>query len=338
PSTAFRAVGGAVLGVFAATAVLVYLPSHDRWLSQGDVVANYVAPPPVDATVDVYPNGAPQARSDALGARLAATPGVRMVLPGAMIEFKRAGYGATAVFATCTDASVVLHQKLTCPAHGVLVSRTAQLRVGDPIRIRGVRTTVGGFLPNAAVSAVVPPSVVAPPPHPETWLLQTNGSLATAQLVRSAQTASGLPGNVSTAADDAVPGTVRDPLRRQAELVVALMLSIAGCSLAVMMVEGIVERRRELAMLAAAGTRPRALRSSVALEIVIPLAVASIASCVIGVVVTATLLRVRGISLVVPWANLGQLLAVTVVVAAVVLALGLPMLGRVIRADSLRTE
>jgi len=42
---------------------------------------------------------------------------------------------------------------------------------------------------------------------------------------------------------------------------------------------------------AAAGTRPRDLRSSVALEIVIPLAVASIASCVIGVVVTATLLR-----------------------------------------------
>jgi ABC-type antimicrobial peptide transport system permease subunit len=210
--------------------------------------------------------------------------------------------------------------------------------VGDAIPIRGVRTTIGGFLPNTAVSAVVPPSAVAPPPHPETWLLETNGSLATAQRVRAAQTASGLLGHVSTAADDAVPGAARGPLRRQAELVVALMLSIAGCSLVVMMIEGIVERRRELAMLAAAGTRPRDLRSSVALEIVIPLAVASIASCVIGVVVTATLLRVRGIGLVVPWANLGQLLAVTVVVGAGVLALGLPMLGRVIRADNLRTE
>lgn len=58
----------------------------------------------------------------------------------------------------------------------------------------------------------------------------------------------------------------------------------------------------------------------------------------IGVVVTATLLRVRGISLVVAWTNLGELLAVTVVVGAAVLALGLPMLGRVIRADNLRTE
>ena len=75
PGTAFRAVGGAVLGVFAATAVLVYLPSHDRWVARGDQVANYVAPPPVDATVNVYRNGAPEARSDALGARLAATPG-----------------------------------------------------------------------------------------------------------------------------------------------------------------------------------------------------------------------------------------------------------------------
>jgi ABC-type antimicrobial peptide transport system permease subunit len=220
----------------------------------------------------------------------------------------------------------------------VLVGRATGLSVGDRIRVRGVGTTVGGFLPNSAVSAVVPPSVAGPPPHPEMWLLQTNGSLATAQRVRAAQTASGLLGNVDTAADNAVPSTARDPLERQAELVVALMLSIAGCSLVVMMIEGILERRRELAMLAAAGTRPRHLRSSVALEIVIPLAVASIASCVIGVVVTATLLRVRGISLVVPWTNLGELLAVTVVVGAAVLALGLPVLGRVIRADNLRTE
>ena len=36
PATAFRAVGGAVLGVFAATAVLVYLPSHDRWAAAGE--------------------------------------------------------------------------------------------------------------------------------------------------------------------------------------------------------------------------------------------------------------------------------------------------------------
>ena len=135
-----------------------------------------------------------------------------------------------------------------------------------------------------------------------------------------------------------MPAPTSDPLRRQAELAVALMLSIAGCSLVVMMIEGIVERRRELAMLTAAGTRPRDLRSSVALEVVIPLAVASIASCVIGVVVTATLLRVRGIGLVVPWTSLAQLLAVTVVVGAAVLALGLPVLGRVIRADNLRTE
>jgi hypothetical protein len=41
---------------------------------------------------------------------------------------------------------------------------------------------------------------------------------------------------------------------------------------------------------------------------------------------------------VVPWADLGQLLAATAVVGAAVLALGLPMLGRVIRADNLRME
>ena len=338
PGTAFRAVGGAVLGVFAATAVLVYLPSHDRWVTRGDQVATYVAPPPIDATVDVYRNGAPEARSDALGARLAATPGVREALPGAMIEFARAGYAATALFATCPDARPAAARAVCVPGtRGARQPGDTPARGRphpDPRRPRDRRRAPA----EPAVSAIVAPGVVAPPPHPETWLLRTNGSLATAQRVRAAQTASGLLGDVDTAADDAVPAAIQDPLRRQAELVVALMLSIAGCSLVVMMIEGIVERRRELAMLAAAGTRPRDLRSSVALEIVIPLGVASVASCVVGVVVTATLLRVRGIGLVVPWASLGQLLAVTVVVGALVLALGLPMLGRVIRADNLRTE
>ena len=328
PGTAFRAVGGAVLGVFAATAVLVYLPSHDRWVARGDQVAAYVAPPPVDATVDVYRNGAPAARSDALGARLAATPGVREAVPGAMLEFARAGYGATAVFATCSDARRVLHERSACPAHGVLVSRATQLHVGDRLRIRGVRATVGGFLPNSAVSAVVPPGVVgaAAPPRDmaaadERQPRHRSAGTGRADGERPAGRRRRPPPTTPC------PRPRSDPLRRQAELVVALMLSIAGCSLVVMMIEGIVERRRELAMLAAAGTRPRDLRSSVALEIVIPLAVASIASCVIGVVVTATLLRVRGIGLVVPWTSLAQLLAVTVVVGAAVLALGLPMLG-----------
>jgi ABC-type antimicrobial peptide transport system permease subunit len=339
PGTAFRAVGGAVLGVFAATAVLVYLPSHDRWVTNGDKVAASIAARPVDATVNVYRNGAPRSASDALAARLTAIPGVRMVLPATPVQFRRAGFAANAVFGTCADARRVLHEALGCPRHGVLVARTTQLRVGDPLRIRGHRTTVAGYLPDdVSVSAVIPPGAVAPPAHPTSWLLETDGSLATAQRVRAAQTASGLLGDVETAAPDSVSSTVQDPLRRQAELAVALMLSIAGCSLVVMMIEGIVERRRELAMLAAAGTHPRALRTSVALEILIPLAVASVASCTVGVIVTATLLRVRGIGLVVPWADLAQLLAATAVVGAAVLGVGLPMLSRVIRPESLRTE
>jgi hypothetical protein len=59
---------------------------------------------------------------------------------------------------------------------------------------------------------------------------------------------------------------------------------------------------------------------------------------VVGVLVTATLLRVRGIGLVVPWLALVELLAAAAVVGALVLALGLPVLGRAIRADNLRTE
>lgn len=116
------------------------------------------------------------------------------------------------------------------------------------------------------------------------------------------------------------------------------MLSIAGCSLVVMMVEGVLERRRELAILAAAGTRPGSLRSAAALEILVPLGVASVASCVVGVLVTATLLRVRGIGLVIPWQALAELLAASALVGAAVLAIGLPVLGRAIGAENLRTE
>ncbi|MGH3074511.1 MAG: FtsX-like permease family protein, partial [Gaiellales bacterium] len=334
PATAFRAVGGAVLGVFAATAVLVYLPSHDRWIAAGNDVTTSVAPAPVDADVEVYRNGEPYARVHTLANRLAGLPGVRSVLPAADVPPGRV------LFAGCAEAARVLHETLHCPARGVLVDRsTGPVRVGRAITIRGIRTTVGaGFAPNGVVSVIAPPGTVPAPPRPTVWMLASDGKLATAQTIRAAQTASGLMGFVETAAPDTVLTTAADPLRRQAELVVALMLSIAGCSLVVMMVEGVLERRRELAMLAAAGTRPGTLRSAAALEVLVPLAVASVASCVVGVLVTATLLRVRGIGLVVPWLALGELLAAAAVVGVLVLALGLPVLGRAIRADNLRTE
>jgi hypothetical protein len=336
-----------VLGVFAATAVLVFLPSQERWVAAANGAARAVPARPIDATVNVYgPNG-PPARPDQLSSRLARIPGVRLVLPAKDIEHR--GYGGSALFGSCADAGAVLHLNLNdCPAGGVLVDRATGLNVGDRFQIRSTKAVVAGFIPSKAVVAgftpsgwvmfVVPPGVASPPPHPDTWLLATDGRLETAERIRAAQTGSGLQGNVQTAALDTVPYSVNDPLRRQAQLAVALMLSIAGCSLAVMMIEGIMERRRELAMLAAAGTRPRDLRWATALEVLIPLAVASVASCVIGVLVTATVLQVRGIGLVVPWADLARLLAMTVVVAAAVLAIGLPALGRVIRADTLRTE
>lgn len=320
--------------MFAATAVLVYLPSHDRWAAAGDRVTTHVGPAPVDASVEVYRNGEPYARVQALANRLAALPGVKAMLPAADLPPGRV------LFAGCAEAGRVLHEALRCPAHGVLVDRSAgPVSVGRAITIRGIRTTVGaGFAPNGVVGLIAPPGTVSAPPRPTVWMLATDGALATAQTIRAAQTASGLMGFVETAAPDTVSATARDPLRRQAELVVVLMLSIAGCSLVVMMIEGVLERRRELAMLAAAGTRPRTLRSAAALEILVPLAVASLASCMVGVLVTATLLRVRGIGLVVPWLALAELLVASAIVGALVLALGLPVLGRAIRADNLRTE
>jgi hypothetical protein len=333
PGTAFRAIGGAVLGVFAATAVLVYLPSEEHWTQAGAHVVSSAGPTPVDASVQVFRNGEPYARVRELGRTLAGVPGVEAQRPTAETPAGRA------LFAGCAAASRVLHESLRCPGHGVLVDESTAPQVGNGITIRGIRTTVGGhFRANGPVTVVAPPVAVPPPPRPSGWVLATDGTLATAQRIRAAATASGLMEAVETAAPDTVSATVADPLRRQAELVLALMLAIAGCSLVVMMVEGVLERRRELAILAAAGTRPRSLRSATALEVLVPLGVASVASCAVGVLVTATLLRVRGIGLVVPWLALGELLAAAAVVGGLVLAVGLPVLGRAIRADNLRTE
>jgi hypothetical protein len=332
PATAFRAIGGAVLGVFAATAVLVYLPSHDRWVAGESHTPSYVAPPPVDATVQIFRNGEHYARIRGLTERLASLPGVQMVAAAADTRQGRV------LFAGCTEASRVLHVRVPCSARGVVADRSLAAGVGDRVTIRGARTRVGGLLPYSAVTAVAPQGSVPAPPRPSVFLLATDGGLAAAQRIRAALTASGLYGDVQTTADDARLVPARDPLRRQAELVLALMLSIAACSLVVMMVEGVIERRRELAILAAAGTRPGSLRSAAALEILVPLGVASVASCVVGVLVTATLLRVRGIGLVVPWGALGELLAASALVGAAVLAVGLPVLGRAIGAENLRTE
>jgi hypothetical protein len=336
PGTAFRAVGGAVLGVFAATAVLVFLPSQERWAA-ADTTAS-IMPPAADASVQVFRNGAPRSVTDTLARDLAAVPGVRAVLPSARVHIPGQG-DVSGLFASCADARKALNQRIgRCPANGVLIARQWGLKIGDRLRVRGVQTRVVGYIPLGYASVLIPPDAVAPPPHPTEWTLVTDARLETAQRIRAAHIASGLTGDVQTAADNAVPSQSVSSVRRQAQLVVLLMLSIAGCSLAVMMIEGIVERRRELATLAATGTRPRDLRTAAALEVLIPLGVASSVSCAIGVLVTATLLRVRGIGLVVPWGDLATLLVMTLVVAAAVLALGLPTLGRVIRADNLRTE
>jgi hypothetical protein len=71
-------------------------------------------------------------------------------------------------------------------------------------------------------------------------------------------------------------------LRSTSEVVIVASLLIAGCSLAVAMAVGIVERKRPFSLLRLTGVPVRALRHIVALETALPLVVISIFSAALG--------------------------------------------------------
>jgi hypothetical protein len=336
PGPAYRAVSGVALAVFAATTLLVY---------QGSTSA-------ADRTL-----GAPTARvkvhehaeaylaapiSGTLTRTVRRLSGVRAVVTLRTDGMR--GEGAVGQCETVARLAGVAARR--CRA-GVLVVRRPGDRIGGLTKLRmagpdGAQRTargrIAGFLPPDGVLQWTAPERVVPWRAPPTSaIVDTDGSLWASQRVHGAALAHNpktvvfAPAEEGAAAPDQA---ARDA--RKVRLAVMLMLCVAGCSLIVMLVDGLVERRRGLATLVAAGTPARQLRLATAWEVLVPLVGAAAAAGVGGLAVATLLLLERGTPLSVPWADLGVVLALCAATGAAVVTLTLPALGRSLRPEHLR--
>ena len=134
--------------------------------------------------------------------------------------------------------------------------------------------------------------------------------------------------------------TLTDDIVHVALAMVVLTLLVAGCSLAVAVGGGLVERKRPITLLRLSGTPAPTLYRMVLLESVLPLVLAAVLAAGAGLAVAVPVVGqvAARASITLPGAGYllttgGGLLASLLVIAA-----ALPLLGRITRPDSVRFE
>ena len=173
----------------------------------------------------------------------------------------------------------------------------------------------------------------------------TTGSPAVVEQVRTILDAGrpGLLGPAETSADiNAAANQKLAHLSELADAALLITLIIAGCSLAVAVAGGLLERRRPLTLLRLAGVRRSELTRMVLAESALPLLGLAAVSVALGLGVAAGLLVAAGSGSNVPWKppqppywlSLGAGLALAVLIVAATL----PLLHRLTSLDNARFE
>jgi hypothetical protein len=116
-------------------------------------------------------------------------------------------------------------------------------------------------------------------------------------------------------------------------------LALAGCSLAVATTTGLLQRRRQFALLRAAGMPVSRLRTTILLQAGVPLIAVSVVSALLGIGVAQGVLLASGVPNVpLPDVSLAAVLGASLAVAMAVVAATLPAVDRMTRPQTLRSE
>ncbi|WP_326833881.1 FtsX-like permease family protein [Amycolatopsis rhabdoformis] len=115
-------------------------------------------------------------------------------------------------------------------------------------------------------------------------------------------------------------------------------LLLAGVSMLVLALEQVRERRRPLALLAAAGVPRSVLARSLLWQTAVPLVLAVLAAVAAGLGLAALVDRLLGTPVKVDWTTIGVLAGTGFALVLLVTALALPALRTAMRPDSIRTE
>lgn len=315
PTGMFRAVSGVIVGTFVIATLSIYVTSHNQWLRDQLHGLPAYAPTAADRSTAIVSQN-PGGREPLPLGQVGRIPGVRVFAR----EWDETKNGRRDLIASCPAARLV--------QPGVHCTPDAITRLPN----------------NGGYNRIVPPGLAhsVPAGGVSEAYVATNGTLAAIERLRAVALPSGAL--VSSGYNfDGAPSSDGSPITAtdvsRAQIAVVVVLFVATCSLTVLSLEGILDRRRELAALVAAGTSAATLRRAAALEVALPVAVAAAASIAVAVPVGFIVLHVaRGMPLVVPWGGLAVLFGESLAAAAVVLAVTLPAIGRLSGPDSLRYE
>jgi hypothetical protein len=134
---------------------------------------------------------------------------------------------------------------------------------------------------------------------------------------------------------------VATTVQRLLNTAVVLTLIVAGCSLAVSVGGGLVERKRPFTLLRVTGTQVSALYRVVLLEAVLPLAAATVAAAGLAyliAIVTVAAIAPGGTPVPVPGGSYFVTMAAGLAGSLLVILASLPLLRRLTSADGVRFE
>jgi hypothetical protein len=167
----------------------------------------------------------------------------------------------------------------------------------------------------------------------------TDGSSATVERVRAAVQGAAPTAWILPAGDIVATVPQFAEVGRIVSIGLIGSLAMAGCSLAVATLTGLLQRRRQFVFLRSAGLPMSQLRALVLIQAGVPLVIVSGFSALLGVGVAQAILRLSTtVSVPLPEVSLVFVLAASMLVAMSVVAATLPAVDRLTRPQSIRSE
>ena len=174
-------------------------------------------------------------------------------------------------------------------------------------------------------------------PEPDTILLRLDGANADAvEHVRNATSRVDPFAAVQVAGGELNPTLVR--VQQASAAGAAVLLFVIGSGMLVNVLEQLRERRRLLALLVAFGTRRRTLSGSVLYQVAIPVTLGLVLAVSSGTGTSALLASVTGIPVRFDWPAIGTVASMAAAVVLLITTASLPLLWRLTRPESLRSE
>ncbi len=320
PGSGFRAVSGLVVAVFVASTFAGVIPALNA--DAGARLDGIVAPGTLIAEL---PGGTTGSEADAAliaSGRDGVAGGVvlrRDPDPERPLADPARGRGPT-YLAACDDLPA-----LGVAAEGCAPGGTAWIEV-DRERLDSEPAPY----PSSALTAM----------PPELLVVSTDGTAPVTDAARTAiqQT---VPGTTTWLGAEQTDQSNRrlGQIERLTQIALAIVLVVAGCSLAVAVAGGIIERARPFGLLRLSGVRIGELRQVAMLEAAAPLLLMASASAALGLSASAAMVALTGnISWTPPTAGYWISLAGGLAAALAIAAATLPLLDRATSPDAVRFE